>query len=78
MLLGLGRCALSSLPPYLALGAAMNRRVVHSDPEILGGTPVFVKSEISGHEGRYVREMGWSGLKNGELLRRAAGRLTCS
>jgi hypothetical protein len=30
------------------------------------------RSEISGHDVRYVREVGWSGLKNGELLRRAA------
>jgi len=35
--------------------------------------PVELKFEIPGHEVRYVREIGWSGLKNGELLRRAAG-----
>jgi hypothetical protein len=34
--------------------------------------PIELRSEISGHDVRYVREVGWSGLKNGELLRRAA------
>ena len=34
--------------------------------------PIELCSEVSGHDVRYVREMGWSGLKNGELLRRAA------
>ena len=33
--------------------------------------PIELCSEVSGHDVRYVREMGWSGLKNGELLRRA-------
>lgn len=35
--------------------------------------PIELKTEISGHDVRSVREMGWSGLKNGELLRRASG-----
>jgi predicted nuclease of predicted toxin-antitoxin system len=34
--------------------------------------PIELRSEISGCDVRYVREVGWSGLKNGELLRRAA------
>ena len=34
--------------------------------------PIELRSEIAGHEVRYVREMGWSGLKNGELLMQAA------
>ena len=34
--------------------------------------PIELCSEVSGHDVRYVREMGWSGLKNGELPRRAA------
>jgi len=34
--------------------------------------PIELKSEIPGHDIRYVREMGWSGLKNGDLLRRAS------
>jgi len=33
--------------------------------------PIELCSEVSGHDVRYLREMGWSGLKNGELLRRA-------
>jgi len=34
--------------------------------------PIEVRSELSGHDVRTVREQGWSGLKNGELLARAA------
>jgi hypothetical protein len=34
--------------------------------------PIELRFEIAGHEVRYVREMGWSGLKNGELLTQAA------
>jgi predicted nuclease of predicted toxin-antitoxin system len=34
--------------------------------------PIELRSEIAEHEVRYVREMGWSGLKNGELLSHAA------
>ena len=33
--------------------------------------PIELRSEIPGHDVRHVREIGWSGLKNGELLRRA-------
>ena len=36
--------------------------------------PVELQSELPGHDVRTVQEMGWSGLKNGELLRRAAER----
>jgi hypothetical protein len=31
-------------------------------------TPRVVKSRLSGHNVRTVQEMGWAGLKNGELL----------
>ena len=34
--------------------------------------PIELCDELSGHAVRSVRDMGWSGLKNGELLRRAA------
>jgi predicted nuclease of predicted toxin-antitoxin system len=34
--------------------------------------PVELRAEIPGRDVRYVRELGWSGLKNGELLARAA------
>ena len=37
--------------------------------------PDELRSEIAGHEVFVVREFGWSGLKNGELLRRSAGRV---
>lgn len=37
--------------------------------------PEELRSEIKGHEVHVVREFGWSGLKNGELLRRSAGRV---
>ncbi len=36
--------------------------------------PSELKLELSGHDVQLVREAGWSGLKNGELLRRAAER----
>jgi predicted nuclease of predicted toxin-antitoxin system len=36
--------------------------------------PVELKFELSGHHVCTVQEMGWSGLKNGELLTRAATR----
>ena len=36
--------------------------------------PVEIQSELTGHEVRTVRELGWSGLKNGELLARSAGK----
>jgi predicted nuclease of predicted toxin-antitoxin system len=34
--------------------------------------PIELRSAIPTHDVRYVREMSWSGLKNGEVLRRAA------
>ena len=34
--------------------------------------PRKLKREIPGHDIRTVTEMGWSGIKNGPLLRRAA------
>jgi hypothetical protein len=34
--------------------------------------PIELRAEIPAHDVRYVRELGWSGLKNGELLARAA------
>jgi hypothetical protein len=37
--------------------------------------PDELRSEIPGHAVSVVREFGWSGLKNGELLRRCAGRV---
>jgi len=36
--------------------------------------PKELQSEISGHDIRTVAEMGWSSLKNGDLLARCAGR----
>jgi predicted nuclease of predicted toxin-antitoxin system len=36
--------------------------------------PIELQSEFPGHDVRTVQEMGWSGLKNGELLARAADR----
>lgn len=35
--------------------------------------PKELQSELPGHEVRTVQEMGWSSLKNGELLSRGAG-----
>ena len=34
--------------------------------------PRKLKSELPGHDVRTITEMGWSGIKNGPLLRRAA------
>ena len=34
--------------------------------------PIELRDELPGHTVRSVQELGWSGLKNGELLRRAA------
>ena len=34
--------------------------------------PRKLKLELSGHDVRTVTEMGWSGVKNGPLLRRAS------
>ena len=36
--------------------------------------PVELKFELSGHHVATVQEMGWSGLKNGELLTCASNR----
>lgn len=36
--------------------------------------PIELRDELPQHAVRSVQEMGWSALKNGELLRRAAGR----
>lgn len=36
--------------------------------------PIELASELSGHDVVSVQRMGWSGLKNGELLARAADR----
>jgi predicted nuclease of predicted toxin-antitoxin system len=33
--------------------------------------PIELRTELPSHDVRYVRELGWSGLKNGELLARA-------
>ena len=34
--------------------------------------PKELKAELPGHDTRTVQEMGWSSVKNGELLMRAA------
>lgn len=36
--------------------------------------PAELALELPGHDVRTVREMGWSGLKNGDLLARSATR----
>ncbi len=36
--------------------------------------PRKLKLELTGHDVKTVTEMGWAGLKNGELLRAAAGQ----
>ena len=36
--------------------------------------PRRLKAELSDHEVRTAQEVGWAGLKNGELLRVAAGQ----
>jgi hypothetical protein len=36
--------------------------------------PRELADELVGHDARTVREEGWSGLENGELLMRAAGK----
>jgi hypothetical protein len=36
--------------------------------------PRKLKVELTGHDAKTVPEMGWAGLKNGELLRAAAGQ----
>ena len=36
--------------------------------------PAELQAELPGHEVRTVRDLGWSGLKNSELLARSAGQ----
>ena len=36
--------------------------------------PIELREELPQHSIRSVQEMGWSALKNGELLRRAVGQ----
>ena len=36
--------------------------------------PIELRDELPQHEVRSVREMGWSGVKNGNLLSRAIGQ----
>lgn len=36
--------------------------------------PVDFEPELPGHEVATVQQLGWDGLKNGELLRNAAGK----
>lgn len=36
--------------------------------------PSELRAELIGHDVRTVHEVGWSSLKNGELLARSAGR----
>jgi hypothetical protein len=36
--------------------------------------PRGLRNDIPGHEVTTVAEVGWAGVKNGELLRRAAGK----
>ncbi len=36
--------------------------------------PWELKAELPGHDAQTVQEVGWSSLKNGELLVRAAGK----
>ncbi len=36
--------------------------------------PRKLRRQLVGHEVKTVAEMGWSGIKNGTLLRRAAGQ----
>lgn len=36
--------------------------------------PRHLAAEFPAHEVQTVRQMGWSGLKNGDLLERASGR----
>ena len=39
--------------------------------------PKRVRQELPGHAVKTVVEMGWSGVKNGELLRRASSEFDC-
>jgi predicted nuclease of predicted toxin-antitoxin system len=36
--------------------------------------PKRLKRELRGHEARTVQDLGWAGIKNGELLRLANGQ----
>ena len=36
--------------------------------------PRELAAELAGHEVATVRQVGWAGLKNGQLLKRASGR----
>lgn len=36
--------------------------------------PRALRADIVGHEVKTIAEMGWAGVKNGELLRRAAAQ----
>jgi hypothetical protein len=39
--------------------------------------PKRLRTELTGHAVRTVAEMGWSGIKNGQLLQRAATEFDC-
>jgi hypothetical protein len=39
--------------------------------------PRPLRSELTGHEARTVAEMGWAGIKNGQLLQKAAAEFDC-
>src|SRR5450631_1951139 len=39
--------------------------------------PRRLRSELAGHHVKTTAEMGWSGIKNGQLLQRAASEFDC-
>lgn len=39
--------------------------------------PIRLRSELSSHSVRTVTEMGWTGIKNGQLLKKAALEFDC-
>jgi predicted nuclease of predicted toxin-antitoxin system len=39
--------------------------------------PKRLRSELSSHSVRTVTEMGWAGIKNGQLLKKAAAEFDC-
>jgi predicted nuclease of predicted toxin-antitoxin system len=39
--------------------------------------PRPLRSELTEHEARTVADMGWSGIKNGQLLQKAASAFDC-
>ncbi len=39
--------------------------------------PARLRRELTGHSVRTATEAGWAGIKNGELLRRAAAEFDC-